>query len=78
MTRGGRVRGLTTAADMWVTAAIGLLIGAGFYFLAISATVATIVVLVPLKWFQTRFAAGDSNLQERDTSERDQGDGDAV
>ena len=28
------IRGLTTAASIWMTAAIGILIGAGFYFAA--------------------------------------------
>jgi putative Mg2+ transporter-C (MgtC) family protein len=54
LARGGQVRGATTAADIWVTAAIGVLIGCGFYFLGISATIATIVVLGPLKWLESR------------------------
>ena len=40
-----RVKGLTTAAGLWTTAAIGMLCGGGFFVLAIFATVATIVVL---------------------------------
>jgi putative Mg2+ transporter-C (MgtC) family protein len=39
------VRGLTTAASIWVTAAIGILVGVGFYFPAILAAVATLAVL---------------------------------
>src|SRR5687768_11439163 len=39
--RGAKVRGLTTAAGLWVTAAVGVLCGAGLYFLAIAATIAT-------------------------------------
>src|ERR1700688_2707208 len=39
------VRGLTTAASIWITAAIGILIGVGFYFSAILATVLTIGIL---------------------------------
>lgn len=39
------VRGLTTAASIWITAAIGILIGVGFYFPAIIATVLTVGVL---------------------------------
>jgi putative Mg2+ transporter-C (MgtC) family protein len=54
LARGGRVRGITTAADIWVTAAIGVLIGCGFFFLAISATITTIVVIGPLKWLESR------------------------
>jgi hypothetical protein len=32
--RGLTVRGLTTAASIWVTAAIGILVGIGFWFAA--------------------------------------------
>src|SRR4051812_40538297 len=39
------VRGLTTSASIWVTAAIGILIGIGFYLPALVGTVATILVL---------------------------------
>lgn len=42
------VRGLTTAAGVWVTAAIGLTCGAGMYLLA---TTSTILVLVGLEAF---------------------------
>jgi putative Mg2+ transporter-C (MgtC) family protein len=39
------VRGLTTAASIWITAAIGVMIGIGFYFPAILATALTIGTL---------------------------------
>src|SRR5437763_8712349 len=39
------VRGLTTAASIWVTAAIGILVGVGFYLPAIVGSVATILIL---------------------------------
>lgn len=39
------VRGLTTAASIWITAAIGILLGAGFYFPAALATVAALGIL---------------------------------
>ena len=39
------VRGLTTAASIWVTAAIGILVGIGFWFAAIVGALATLVVL---------------------------------
>ena len=42
---GARVRGLTTAAGLWTTAAIGVLCGSGLYLIAIVATVATVIVL---------------------------------
>lgn len=57
LARGGRIRNLTTAANIWVTAAIGLLIGAGFIFLAIAATIATLFILIPLKWVEDRLVS---------------------
>jgi putative Mg2+ transporter-C (MgtC) family protein len=39
------VRGLTTAASIWITAAIGILVGIGFYFPAVLATVLTLGTL---------------------------------
>lgn len=39
MREGMNISGLTTAASIWVAAAIGILIGMGFYFAAISLTV---------------------------------------
>jgi putative Mg2+ transporter-C (MgtC) family protein len=39
------VRGLTTAASIWMTAAIGVLFGIGFYFPAVFCTLLTIGVL---------------------------------
>lgn len=46
----GSVRGLTTAAGIWVTAAVGMVVGAGLYVLAIFAT---ICVLFVLSWLET-------------------------
>jgi putative Mg2+ transporter-C (MgtC) family protein len=39
------VRGLTTAASIWMTASIGILVGVGFWMPAIFGTIATLVVL---------------------------------
>src|SRR5215217_3145265 len=39
------VRGLTTSASIWITAAIGILVGIGFYIPALVGTIATILVL---------------------------------
>lgn len=44
----GEVRGLTTAAMIWVNAAIGVAVGGGEYHVAIIATGVTLVVLVLL------------------------------
>ena len=46
---GSTVRGLTTAASLWLTAVIGILLGIEFYSLAISAVFVTLLVLVGLR-----------------------------
>lgn len=46
---GGSVRGLTTAASLWTTAAIGLAVGVGYYAAALAVTVALLVALVGLR-----------------------------
>ena len=46
---GGSIRGLTTAASLWVVAAIGVAGGSGQYFLAIFATAVVLVSLWPVK-----------------------------
>jgi putative Mg2+ transporter-C (MgtC) family protein len=43
------VRGLTTAATLWVVAAIGMAAGAGYYTAAVTGTVLTVVALGPLR-----------------------------
>ena len=42
---GVAVRGLTTAASIWITSAIGILAGVGFYFPLIAVTLATLCAL---------------------------------
>jgi putative Mg2+ transporter-C (MgtC) family protein len=46
------VRGLTTAASIWMTAAIGVLIGIGFYYPAVLATALTVGVLSLFRWIE--------------------------
>ena len=46
------VRGLTTAASIWITASIGILIGIGFYFPAGIATVLTLGTLSVFRWIE--------------------------
>ena len=48
------VRGLTTAATLWVVAAVGMACGAGYYWPAVAATVLTIVTLGPLRFVARR------------------------
>ena len=44
------VRGLTTAAGIWATSGIGLAVGAGMYWLGISATILTLIGLEALSY----------------------------
>jgi putative Mg2+ transporter-C (MgtC) family protein len=54
MKEGLSVRGLTTAASIWITAAIGVLVGIGFYFPAGLALALTLGTLSAFRWFENR------------------------
>jgi putative Mg2+ transporter-C (MgtC) family protein len=54
----GSVTGLTTAATLWVVAAIGIAAGAGSYTLAVAGTVLVMLALMILGRFETRLLAG--------------------
>ena len=49
------VRGLTTAAGLWVTAAIGLACGGGMYVLSIASTFLVLVGLEAFNFFLHKF-----------------------
>ena len=57
MKEGLSVRGLTTAASIWITAAIGILVGVGFYFPAGLATALTLGTLSTFRWIENRMPA---------------------
>ena len=48
------VRGLTTAASIWITAAIGILAGIGFYFPLIVTTTLTLGTLSVFRWIESK------------------------
>lgn len=48
--RGSNIKGLTTAAGIWVTAAVGMAIGAGLYYIGVATTVLVIIVQLVLHW----------------------------
>ena len=69
------VRGLTTAASIWVTAAIGILVGIGFYFAAALGGIATLAVLSLFRCIENRLPseylrASDRRLRARQGDER--------
>ncbi|HEY8573053.1 MgtC/SapB family protein [Phenylobacterium sp.] len=49
--QGFNVHGLTTAASLWITSALGTLYGVGAYGLAAGGTLATLLVLAGFRWF---------------------------
>jgi len=52
--QGFTIRGLTTAASLWLVAAIGMAAGAGVWKGALTAAAAGIVSLRPLEWLKAR------------------------
>src|SRR5208337_3120285 len=54
MKEGLSVRGLTTAASIWITAAIGILAGVGFYSAVIIVLVLTLGTLIGFRWIEAR------------------------
>jgi putative Mg2+ transporter-C (MgtC) family protein len=51
------VKGLTTAASLWVTAAVGTAVGLGFLAGAAATTGAALIALVGLRWIE-RYVLG--------------------
>lgn len=51
----GSVRGLTTAAGIWMTACIGLAVGAGMYLISVIATLLIIFILVNIERIEQRY-----------------------
>ncbi|MEW6619739.1 MAG: MgtC/SapB family protein [bacterium] len=56
---GGSIRGLTTAATLWVTAAVGLAVGCGFYLAAGITTLIILLALICLEPFEEKFLSKD-------------------
>jgi putative Mg2+ transporter-C (MgtC) family protein len=51
------VRGLTTAASIWITASIGVLVGVGFWFPAMVGTAATLIILSAFRFIENKVPA---------------------
>jgi putative Mg2+ transporter-C (MgtC) family protein len=64
------IHGLTTAAMIWVNAAIGVAVGGGEYHLALIATgvtLAVLLMLVPLeKWLDRRWSTKEKSVSATD------------
>ena len=60
MRQEGYVHGLTTAASVWIVAAIGVAVGVHAYALASTGTLLALLVLVGFRWLE-RFLSPDSD-----------------
>jgi putative Mg2+ transporter-C (MgtC) family protein len=70
--QGFSIHGLTTAASLWITSAIGILFGVGMVELGGAAAVGTLAVLTGLRWLDGRLPSqGSADLRVRYL--RDQG-----
>jgi putative Mg2+ transporter-C (MgtC) family protein len=67
------VRGLTTAATLWVVAAIGMSCGAGYYWPAAATTALTLFALWPLRILAYRFIERIKPEEDRITIELQEG-----
>ena len=54
ITLGGRVVGLTTAATIWVTAAVGVALGMGWYIRGLAWTLLCVLVLEGFRFLEAR------------------------
>jgi putative Mg2+ transporter-C (MgtC) family protein len=68
------VRGLTTAATLWVVAAIGMACGAGYYWPAAATTVLTLFALWPLRLLAYRLIEHIKPEENRITIELREGE----
>jgi putative Mg2+ transporter-C (MgtC) family protein len=64
--QGEEVRGVTTAASIWVAAAIGMAVGFGYYVTALVSTIVVLLTLVGLRWVENRFFHARRNRRRDD------------
>lgn len=57
----GSVRGLTTAAGIWIIAAVGMAVGCGLYLVAVVSTVMVLLVLTLLERLEKRVNVGNES-----------------
>ena len=56
------IKGLTTAASLWVVAGVGLAVGAGYYVGAVTTTVLSVLALTYLPRFERLYGCGPSQV----------------
>lgn len=55
LTHGGHIRGMTSAAVIWLLACIGSAIGLGYFAQAIAVTLVALLVLIGVQWLEHTF-----------------------
>lgn len=65
--QGEEVKGLTTAASIWVIASLGMAVGFGYYVLAVIASALVLITLVALKPIEDRVFPVRRNRRRDDT-----------
>ena len=63
--KGNHVRGLTTAAGLWMVSAIGMAVGLGLYEMAIATTIVALIVLVVLRFIEDRLIRNNTDGTEQ-------------
>jgi putative Mg2+ transporter-C (MgtC) family protein len=66
MRQGEAVRGLTTAASIWVAASLGMAVGFGYFLIAIFTAALVIVTLIAIRPLEQRFFKGRRNRRLTD------------
>jgi putative Mg2+ transporter-C (MgtC) family protein len=64
--QGELVRGLTTAASIWVAASLGMAVGFGYFFVAVFVTAVVVIVLFALKPLEERLFRRRGHRRETD------------
>ncbi|MBP9921255.1 MgtC/SapB family protein [Proteiniclasticum ruminis] len=59
----GSIKGLTTAATLWLVACLGLAIGYGYYIISMAALVICVIVLISLKKIQDKLFHSGKNIK---------------
>jgi len=76
--REGVVLGVTSAAVIWVLAAIGVIVGVGHYLLGIFLSLLTVAVLVGVDYLESGFKSLQKSVDEVFVHRRKRGSGEVV
>lgn len=59
----GSIKGLTTAATLWLVACLGLAVGYGYYIISMAALAICVIVLISLKKIQDKIFHSGKNIK---------------